>query len=643
MKTKFGEILVVILKTLKMLIFVTILQLMACGGGSSPSKVINPPPTTPPPAPEVNINWQVLSINGGLISSVVALSDEIILAARDNNLFRSTDGGVSWQALDAKGSNILHNNLGELITDSGYRSFDAGATWELLDIEMTPKFSLLDTQRLYSSQSEGTTKEIYASDDFGGSWFKYADFPTNVSSLWHLVADKNGNLTGSFLGGSFGNQNWSFDATLGEWSNIGIGGIAQSLFVDDDERVFISTSDGLFRQDTFQSNWTELSTITEPGGHEKVPTILGEDPQGIIWASWGNRLYHVGDEGLSSEVVSINLGYQFNGRLGLSGENIFLASNNGIWKFNSTLLPIISSNFSQIGLPEVDVNNLFMVSGELYVSINAGAGASYLAKYSESVADWEHQYFYSERVEDLKINDNGERIVATSYAHDFGYGWLYRIEGNGNLTSLLPFSSTPIVKAVDISEEGAYTIATGYDSEGDWDDKLLQSLDSGESWQDITNNLVEYTPVNDVVSTSSGILIAATEKGIYFRPANNENWAIKGAENKEIKKLSKTASGDLIAAGNGIYLSKDNGNSWQDISYNLPQLNITDFDINSQGTIWVATHQGVFMLPKEENKWRDGNSQLTNTELTSLVIDETDQIIIGQKRGFVLRGSIISQ
>ena len=139
---------------------------------------------------------------------MVTLSNEIVLATRGSGLFRSTDSGVSWQALGVKGSNILHNNLGELITDWGYLSRDAGATWQLLDSEIIPMFSLLDTQRLYGYQSSGATKEIFASDNFGDSWFKYADFPPNVSSLWHLVADKNGNLVGSFLGGSFDSRNW---------------------------------------------------------------------------------------------------------------------------------------------------------------------------------------------------------------------------------------------------------------------------------------------------------------------------------------------------------------------------------------------------------------------------------------------------
>lgn len=109
-----------------------------------------------------------------------------------------------------------------------------------------------------------------------------------------------------------------------------------------------------------------------------------------------------------------------------------------------------------------------------------------------------------------------------------------------------------------------------------------------------------------------------------------------------IQTISIDSSGFIYLSiwSKGIMRSTNQGDSWVDITNDLPYLNITAIEFDSTGKIYLGTMGGgVFVSSNNGNSWTAVNNGLTNKRVTALKIQRGGPIYVGTVGGGVFRST----
>ena len=133
------------------------------------------------------------------------------------------------------------------------------------------------------------------------------------------------------------------------------------------------------------------------------------------------------------------------------------------------------------------------------------------------------------------------------------------------------------------------------------DGSLYQSMDSGNSWKNVTPNILyRFTGIKDMVFVGSTVFIA-TDKGV-ITSQTGERWQMltdKAGENINIDRLAMVDS-DFYGAGNmGAYRLNSHGR-WEQISANIPDRVITLSA--SSDKLYIGTEKrGIFHISLKDD------------------------------------------
>ena len=137
---------------------------------------------------------------------------------------------------------------------------------------------------------------------------------------------------------------------------------------------------------------------------------------------------------------------------------------------------------------------------------------------------------------------------------------------------------------------------------GKRDGKLFQSVDSGNSWRDITSTIPSsFSHINDItfvgskvyVATDIGVMSSLT--GEHWRPITDHNGTLVILDRLAMDGSSFYGAGEM-----GIY-SLDSRGKWEQISGNIPDKVISLSA--SRNKIYVGTEKrGIFHTPLEEDR-----------------------------------------
>lgn len=166
------------------------------------------------------------------------------------------------------------------------------------------------------------------------------------------------------------------------------------------------------------------------------------------------------------------------------------------------------------------------------------------------------------------------------------------------------------------------------------DNGIFFSFDKGSSWDYVKSENMPTT-IKDILVNSKGHIFAAHNDGVYRSITNGSSWELfnKGITSGFIRKnsglieshsvncLTFNSNEDLIAgAGDGIFLSSDNGISWRKV--------YPDSIINAESYVWDESTQ-TYISRRYPNihtfsKDSDGN----------LYASVIDQIYISKNNGY---------
>jgi len=214
-------------------------------------------------------SWDTLVVSGDseqIITSINTDLEDYIFAGTwgdprfDKDVFRSSDNGESWEAVNNgltdlsitslfvdKGSNLYAG------TESGsaFRSLDLGESW----IQIGPIISqvndiIIDENNIIFA---GTENEVYRSTDLGLSW-EYSSDGITGHNIISLAYNTNGDIwaVASYVDGGIFR---STDKGL-NWTSCGINIIPGTIHCDDSGNVYASSFGDLYRTTDDGNHWT---------------------------------------------------------------------------------------------------------------------------------------------------------------------------------------------------------------------------------------------------------------------------------------------------------------------------------------------------------------------------------------------------
>ena len=541
------------------------------------------------------------------------------IALENNGIFRSTDTGEQWVRLS---NGLMGKTISRMAaiedtvfvgTDSGLYRLNAGV-WERLLVDVPgsiyalvvsednlyvstgPDFRTLQqieskpgrmAQAIYNNNS--SLSRAFHSADFGASWTEIT--PTGGSypiiapfGISVLVAGK------TILAQGF-TQFRSRDGGQ-TWSNLGFE--TDSLI----QNAFLSVA---VNENTFYKTGIFGIHRTTDGGeswHLFMDGMVGTGVLNLVGIN--NRLYVHTQEGIAQSTDS--------------GESWSEVKPKSIKDGDSRL------NFSAGSRLTIAGNILYVISPEkddLSVFRSSADGNGLIPVQGVPVFDVDVSFTNNEEVAQIHVSDGPEKV------DDLYASFPKRHERIGAFVVNAKTFYTEYKRRLfkwqpgDLNWEDTGVVDTGEPPDGDLkcgfrlavsgetvyvgkrDGRLLQSLDAGSSWKDITLNLPRrFTCFKEIVFAGSTVYIT-TDAGV-LASQTGMHWRVI-ADDVAIDRFAVDGSTVYGAGDKGIY-RLDVHDKWEQISPVVPG-KVLSLVVNHD-RLYVATEQrGIFHISLEENKY----------------------------------------
>lgn len=520
-------------------------------------------------------SWQTTGLswstgNARLIRRLIMhpSNNQIMLAATNNGIYRTTDGGSNWTQAQTGSMRDIKYKPGDPMTvyactDEFYKSTDGGQNFTKITTGLP---SAADVNRAQIAVSPDNANYVYILfGDGSDSGFYGLYRSSNSGTSFSLRSNTPNIFTYDQTGSGTGGQSW-YDMALAvsptNAEEVYSGGI----------NVWKSTNGG--------SSWT-IST------HWVHPATLGYVHADIHTLDFfgNNRLYCGSDGGLS---VTSNAGNNWNFlsfgmeimqfyRFGVSAQNAYQiiggAQDNGTNYLdpNGNWIHVLGADGMEAA---IDYSNAQIMYGEtqsggLNRSTDGGQNWGNIEPSGAGSAAWVMPYI---------IDPN---TPATLYA---AYQEVWKSTNRGNSwTQISNFGATATLRYIAAAPSNSNYIYVG--SSG----TLRMTSNGGGSWSTITPN------------------ISAAIKYVTVHPTDPQ-------------KVWITLSG--FNAGEKVFYSEDAGTSWQNISANLPNLpvNCIAYQNGSPDGLYVGTDVGIYYIDSTLANWQPFMTGLPNVIVNELEI-----------------------
>jgi photosystem II stability/assembly factor-like uncharacterized protein len=536
--------------------------------------------------------WRPLGLEKTYAIGRVAIdphnSSRIFVAATGNpfhpdqqrGLFRSTDGGASWQrvlfgndttggidvAIDPVTPNVVYAALwqrwGDAMTSSYggsgsglFKSTDGGTTWREL------RGGLPDSRRgrigiaiapsepsiIYAiySDSSGYFQGLFRSDDAGTTWPQLFDGPLNTD-FWNWYGWWFGQIRvhptdpekifafGIPMASSTdGGENWSmeFDAFHAD---------QHALFIDpaDPDRMILGNDGGLYISDNSGASWRHMENLPisqfytceidyrEPhrlyGGTQDNGTLRTMSGAIDDWRRiLGGDGFYVLVDPTDNRYVYAESQHGGHHRSTDGGATMFMMTTGASGeRFNwSTPMVLDPSN------PRV----IYTASDKIYRSSNRGVGWNAISDdLTKGGVGIGNPYYGT--VTTIAVAPTDSRVIYAGT--DDGNVWVTQDGGTQwtLVSSNLPHRWVTRVAVDPKDPRTAYVTYSGYRSPGGGAfSHIFRTTNAGAGWTDIGGNLPD-APVNDLIidPENPSLLYAGTDVGVFYTTNPEQGWLIVG-------------------------------------------------------------------------------------------------------------------
>ena len=578
-------------------------------------------------------SWRV--IDNGLDSRLVEHSGIHSLQMSQGTLFVRTDLGLyrlesdTWKHLQLPGDDILHVGSLAIYEDEIY----VMASVNILDFYGAPKNIW---EQLWTGEKRSWW--IFRSTDGGDSWTDIT--PTDAWELMGTLPSITLLAAGETLlaiGEDDGMVARSVDRG-DTWMSIASSGISPMQFsvrcaaALDGNTFYTGGSSGIHRSTDGGKTWHRFHTGLESRVDNLVSFVADQAPNRstALYASVGKHFVKSNDDGTSWDAVSLEVNPR--GRLPQKQqpEIVQVAKTNGVLyakgiqrSYETTILQLASDGNTLIPVtgapPSLSSSGLVskVLAGKRFTFRDEKRSGPELRVGFSGVAD--------ALLDDLsKAPDFGadrffDRLVEVRTAPPMVYELIqeglwgsfavsddtFYMEYNYKLFRWKPgdpkWHDTGVEETGELRRETLWrgfkiAASDGTVYVGKRDGHLLQSLDGGDTWNDITPNL----------------------------PFSIEHF----------KKIVFTGSTVYIATDKGVFYSKD-GVVWNVLTDEIGKPVVIKSLATAGGSIYGANDEGIYHLPGDTSIWEQVAPEISGV-VTSLVVDE-DTFYVGTERRGVLR------
>ena len=264
---------------------------------------------------------QWFAVNAGLPERYVNVlavdpgASETLYAGTSDGLYKSTDGAESWKGIH---NEPLYSEILSLVLDPSapatiyagtsvgiYKSADGGSTWIPFSSEpaLSPVKTLTIDPLTPTTLYAGTPDGVFRTTDGGGNWSAVNNGLLN-SDILILAVDPvtPGTLYAGTLEGLFKSSNNGENWNKSFWS---LPIVAFTLDPKTPSTIYVGRPDGMFTSADGGANWTVIYGIQT----EITVNVLVVDPlrSGAFYAGTTNGIFRITDGGRNWDAISIGL------------------------------------------------------------------------------------------------------------------------------------------------------------------------------------------------------------------------------------------------------------------------------------------------------------------------------------------------
>ena len=319
---------------------ISVLLFAACGGSGSTA------PATPTP---VAVNGFGIAENH--VHSLVTLPNNVLLLATHYGIYRSSDGGTTWQQTSGAANQLMQGVMDYSLSSS----------------PVDPQRIYVLTQPSVIGPHSGVLG-LYTSADQGRTWSlmqKTSTFTASPTGIYFVAAgNASSNQTFIYILSQGANGLKVSNDNGAHFSNAGTlpFGIILGMFAVPNEpgQLLVYGSNGMARSTDSGKHWQVLSSIQ--GGIYSVTTA---GPHSPIYAGGDNGIYVSNDEGKTFSSVNTQATYGFltvapsqpQTLYGKTGTGVFRSSDGGK---NWTQLPSIKGTLAYLAVDTTNPSNLYL-------------------------------------------------------------------------------------------------------------------------------------------------------------------------------------------------------------------------------------------------------------------------------------------
>lgn len=565
--------------------------------------------------------------SGGTITAIAVLGSDVF-AGTSSGVFRSTDGGASWNGATTGAQNasivslaVVDTDIFAATTTEILRSTNKGVTWAEADLGFAGYFSSLSAlgSELFLVSDYDT---VYRSSDLGATW---NSIPTLTDSgVTSFVAMDAMFFAGTGVNGVlFSTDNgltWSEAAGAGlpelYYSDIiSLAAIGTNLFAATDTAIFLSADSG--------ATWNALNTSFQ--GFEEGANLLTTIDSELFAGTEFGGLYFSTNAGKSwgqaSSVIS-NLSVLAIAAFGTAifagtqSTGMFISSDGGSnWSADDS--GIVISDINSFAVLGSDIfTNCFQEyygnAGSLYSTNNNGNNwtdiTSNLNSYSDITA------IVASGGEVFAATDNDAVYVSA----DSGMTWNTSSNlGNLEITALFAtpnnlfaatnsgmfqspdggttwLSASSGIAAADIT---VLSFAQGPSALycGSIDGAVYTSTDGGEIWNNVSPS-GSFDSI-EAITTVGRNVIAGGPEGLFLSSDNGMDWNDAFIQNFGITSLLTVGSNVFAGTTGGIFVSTNGGSTWNDQSQGLTTLSVNALAVQGSNLYAGTAAAGVWIRP----------------------------------------------
>jgi uncharacterized protein (TIGR03437 family) len=571
---------------------------------------------------------------------------DLYAATFGSSLFRSSDNGQSWIPVDngdLQGQQFIYAlaTTGIEVYAGGaggaFVTFDRGKNWTRINGGFPGGFAAVQSlavsgTTLYAGTA-GSGLYKRATDVKGALWEELNTFPDKMRQMTALLVVPTRSSVTIYVGTQGGGIYRSTDGGA-SWVtvNTGLTGAGLNVFalMVKGSVLVAGTQGAVYRSTNGGDSWQSVS------GTPFIPSLVEDFAlfQNNIFAAAANGVFRSSDDGQNWRRISSGLVNDYTITLAVSDSRLFVGTiGNGV-----SVVANSSQSWSgrNVGLANKSTNAV-AATGSTFIAGTLGSGTFRSTSQGSSWAAGSTGLPNNTNVQALSFNPGDGSV----YAATFGDG-LFRSTTQTSWTDVSAALPNKYTTAIAISGTNVFVGAVNDPRSGGAQGGVWRSTNAGQNWTEVNNGLSSRN-INALLVTG-GKLYAATDGGGVFVSSNNgDSWTAvnTGLTALEISSLTVVGT-NLFAAttSSGIFRASLSTStlSWTAVNTGLPST-LPVFALAAAGSrLYAGTVYGVFVSTDNGATWEQINAGLADLYVTSLTISG-ETLIAGTRNG----GIFVSQ